>query len=140
MGNTNADERTMQITLAERYTLMRLLPERGDFATLTRIKNLRDLLALGDDEAQRRGLAITARGIESADQDSDGATELSRETPVSVSNGMHEIIVGALKGAEQSKALPIEALTLYEKIVRGPDTEAIREAERVARHASDGQE
>ena len=48
MGNTTAPDRELHLTLAERYELIHLLPDHGDFVTLTRVKNLTTVLELAE--------------------------------------------------------------------------------------------
>ena len=145
MGNTRAEDRTLTLTLAERYALVRLLPDRGDFATLTRIRNMQTVLQLGDTEAEARHLrvagnqigSVTDPGQDPAETLAVGMAELQRATAVVVSNGMYDIAINALKSAEQAKALPLDAFSLYEKLVRAPIDEAVAEAEQIAREAVD---
>ena len=81
--------------------------------------------------------SVTDPGQDPAETLAVGMAELQRATAVVVSNGMYDIAINALKSAEQAKALPLDAFSLYEKLVRAPIDEAVAEAEQIAREAVD---
>ncbi len=111
------------LTIRQRYTLMELLPTKGNYSQLSRFQELRDVLEPTDVEKQKFGMA----DIRDEGGYPTGAVRLppervktEREIPV----GQHvfDVIVGLLKKLNDSNTLEARQLRLYEKFVDpGPE-------------------
>lgn len=125
----------MQVSLSERYALIPMLPNQGNFQVLTRLKNLRTLLELGEVEQRERNLAIVNDTIISTDDAVSPMQAASELTDVPMHDELAKIVVSTLKDFEAREALPMGLLALYERLVREPDNEVVREAQAVAQEA-----
>lgn len=121
----------MLLSIPERYALIPLLPERGDFQTLTRVKNLRTALVLGDEESKARGLLIVGEQIVS-DEAARARGEIGLATEIPMHPPQEEMVTKALKGVEAAGELPMSLLDLYQRIVLTPANAVVHEAEDVA--------
>ena len=103
--------------------MLPLLPQMGDFQTLTRSKILQAALLLRSEEASERGLAFVGDNI----IDTNDSGEINNATEVPMNDKQYEFMVNALKGAEMTGSLTMPLYDLYMKLVHTPNDEALRE-------------
>ena len=122
----------MLMNLPERYALIPLLPQTGNFQALTRLKNLRTLLLLSDEEQEARGLAIMNDQIITTTAESD---EIAKPVEIPMHEELSKVVIATLKTLEAEEKMPLTLLDLYERIIRIPDNAVVAEANEVAARA-----
>jgi len=101
----------MKLTVPERYVLQGVLPAESSFVTMRLVKNLRDALALEEDEIKRLGVVIKGDQITwNAEVDGEG-------TEIQVGELAGTIVRDALRQMDKSNKLTVQHLTLYEKFL-----------------------
>lgn len=114
------------LTIRERYTLMDLLPTKGNSSQLTRCQELRDALVSTDDEKKDFGL----KDLKDQDGYPTGAVRLPPESgktgrKIPVGQHVFDTIVVIFKKLNDSSTLDAQQLSLYQKFVDpGPEKPA----------------
>lgn len=102
----------MKLTLEERFALIRILPEKGDFTLMGHVCKLRDVLLPGDKEE-------ATHGIRQADDTTRWDLAFYRKTETEIEIG--QIMTGRIKEELERLSNKGELLTqqvnLYEKFV-----------------------
>ena len=108
------DENTL-LYFSERLQLLNLLPRKGGYDEIAGINLARWILSVKEDEGKRHGVTITknADGSISFSYPSEFATE------VWLPQAIRDYLASMLKGIEASGELPVDALSVYEKLVLG---------------------
>ena len=104
----------MELSVAERFAILSILPVRGDYITLKVLEQLRMGLAFTEKEIKDYGIVT-----DSENQRVDWKTDKVNDLPIGeVATGL---IVKSLKELEIRKELPVNLVDVYEKFI--PTTE-----------------
>ena len=98
----------MLFSVPERLLLLPILPEVGDVITLKVVRDLQDILAFTEEEIKLFSLRTQGGALRW-----DNGTD--KEVPLTPKQT--EVIVEALKQRDKAKKLPIQLLSLYERVV-----------------------
>ena len=98
----------MLFSVPERLLLLPILPEVGDVITLKVVRDLQDILAFTEEEIKLFNLRTQGGALRW-----DNGTD--KEVPLTPKQA--EVIVEALKQRDKAKKLPIQLLSLYERVV-----------------------
>lgn len=108
----------MQLTLAERYAMIGVLPVQGNFLTLKRLRELREALGLTEKEKEE----FSVKEVLDADGTPTGAltwppavSKIERE--IEVCPSMNAVIVRTLTELNKNEKLHVSQERLYEKFV-----------------------
>ena len=101
----------MKLTLGERFEVLRLLPEQGNFATLKIIGETRSNLA--PSEADYKKFDIRQQGDQFIWDSAKGAEEVE----ILIGDVASDIIAKSLKAMDEAEILGIQHISLYEKFV-----------------------
>jgi len=106
----------MKLNLIERFTILKILPQEGNFATLKILNNLR--LSLAPSEEESKEFEIRPEVMEG-----EQATKIvwntkgQEEREVEVGEKATDIIIESLKSLDKSKKLNNEHFSIYEKFI-----------------------
>ena len=100
----------MILSVLERVTLLGILPEQGDFATLKIVRKLREALSFSEEEL--RVLELKQEG-----QQIRWKAEADPMKDVPIGEKATDIVVSSLKGLNEQKKLTAQHLDLYEKFM-----------------------
>lgn len=108
----------MELTLIDRFMLLRYLPKEGSFASLKIVQDLRTHLAPSEEEH---------KNLEIVENQETGNVTWNPEkglVPVAIPIGEKatDIIVMSLKKADKDGALIDQALAVYEKFINAQGT------------------
>lgn len=104
----------MKLSVADRISLLSVLPTRGDYVTLKILTTLRLGLGLSEDEFEKWGI-VADNATNRVSWKENGVAEI----PIGeVATG---IIVDTLRELDKSKKLPFDLCEIYEKFI--PTTE-----------------
>lgn len=101
----------VELNVAERLTLMSVLPREGNFVTLKVLRETNDKLGLSEEELK----------FYEVEQDEDKVhwnPDKDKGTELEFGDRATDIIVDALKNLDKSKKLTQRHFTLYDKFVR----------------------
>ena len=103
----------MNLSVAERYTLLSLLPQEGTFTTLKVVRKLREALSFSEQEISDFKIkeTQTPNGVV-AQWDASAAS-----AEISIGEVATDLIVNALKKLNESGKLTDREFSLYEKFV-----------------------
>ena len=101
----------MKLNLSERFEVLRLLPEQGNFATLKIINDMRTNLA--PSESDHKKFNIRQQG----DQILWDSPKGIEEVEIPIGEKATDIIVDALKELDSSGTMNARHMSLYEKFV-----------------------
>ena len=116
---TKIGTREVEMSVAERYTLARMQPTKGNFIELTMSKNLITLLELHADEAEAWGYVQAGKGRWVAKDAEDSADELM--ATIAMSQPHFDRIAAQLEAASKAGTLEMAHYRLYEVFVRQPE-------------------
>ena len=100
----------LKLTALERFAVLSLLPEKGNYLTLKALRELKESLAFEEDEQKEYGIALTPDGRATI---GDTLLACEKEIPETIYATLRE----ALKKLESEAALTTDTSSLYEKIV-----------------------
>lgn len=100
----------MQLKLKDRYMLLNLLPQAGDFSTMRTIAALRDSLLPSEEETQRMEIKAEGAAIRWKASEDTGAD-------IAIGPVANSVIVQALTKLNEEKALTLDTLPIYEMFV-----------------------
>jgi len=104
----------MELSVAERFAILSILPVRGDYTTLKVLEQLRMGLAFTEKELKDYEIVT-----DSENQRVDWKNDTVNDIPVGeVATGL---IISSLKELEMRKELPVNLIDVYEKFI--PTTE-----------------
>jgi len=106
----------MKFKTAERFNLLNILPEIGNFATLKILRDLREKLSLTEEENKKWKVAFINDGKRSPFYTWNNEGEKAN-TEIKIGEKANDIIVEALKDLEKNNILPDTLFEVYEKIV-----------------------
>ena len=106
----------MQLSVQERFALLSLLPEKGDFTTLKAVRELQDELSAFSDEEYK---ALKFQNLENNQVTWEQDADPLKEFAFGWKQG--ELIRDVLQKADKAKALKMEHMTLYEKFMEEKD-------------------
>lgn len=102
----------MILTVAERVSLLGILPEQGDFVTLKIVRKLREELSFSEEE-------IKILNLVSQDGQVRWEGEKDPNKDVQIGEKATDVIVEVLKKLNNDKKLIQQQYSLYEKFVDG---------------------
>jgi hypothetical protein len=102
----------MELTLIDRFALLKVLPHEGSYATLRIVYELR--LALSPSEQEHKEFEIREQGNSIIWNPAKGS--VPKEMPIG--EKATDIIVMSLKKFDQNGNLPEEAISVYEKFIK----------------------
>lgn len=102
----------MKLTVGERFAILGVLPESGDFLTLKVMRRLRESLSFEEEEMKHYGFEEKDDRLY-WDEDKAGETKDFEFTEKQT-----ELIVTALKKLDSQKKLTEEHFSVYEKFVQ----------------------
>lgn len=103
----------VDLTLANRFHLLQILPTEGSFVTLKAVRRLREELAVQDSEIEELGIRQDGNRVEwNVESDGQGRR-------YDLGNQETDLIAGALQELDRTKRLKAEHLDLYELFVLG---------------------
>jgi len=103
--------REIQLDIGNRLRLLGMLPREGDFLTLKVLRELKEALALSEEEKQRVGLMEIPGGMIRWDTKREKEQSLKY---IVLFDTMESIIVKTLKDLDSKKKLTEDQLELYE--------------------------
>lgn len=104
----------MELSVAERFAILSILPVRGDYITLKVLEQLRMGLSFTEEELKNYGIVE-----DKENKRVDWKIDETNDIPVGeVATGL---IVKSLKEIENRKELPLNLMAIYEKFI--PTTE-----------------
>ena len=105
----------MELNVAERLTLLGLLPSEGNFITLKLVRKLREELSFSEDEIKTLNL------VQNVDAEGNGMVNWNQNENAikdcNIGDAMTDLIKGKLKGLDKEEKLVENQFTLYEKFV-----------------------
>lgn len=101
----------MKLTMGERFTVLSVLPEQGNFATITIMRELRESLSPTEDEHKTYGIVVEGEQIRWSPK--MGAIEKD----IKIGNKAHSIVREALEKLDKEKKLEDRHYSLFEKFV-----------------------
>lgn len=114
----------MKLTIAERINAFSLLPEKGDVATLRTLQSLRSKLAFTETDLEFFGIKVQRAPQSGLVSYTWGPEASAHEFDIELTGGERRLVVEALQKLESSKELPLNCLSLWEKFVEPPESEA----------------
>jgi hypothetical protein len=99
----------MQLSVQERFALLDLLPQAGDFTTLRVIRELKEALSFSDQEHEILKFQILENDRVTWEHDMD------LQKWIGFGWKQEEIIRAALQDADKKKKLKMDHLSIYEK-------------------------
>ena len=102
----------MKLTMGERFTVLSVLPEQGNFATVKIMRELREALSPTEDEHKTYGIVIEGEQIRWDVK--MGAIEKE----ITIGNKAHSIIREALEKLDKDKELEDKHFSLFEKFCK----------------------
>ena len=102
----------MELNLSERFEVLRLLPEQGNFATLKIISETRSSLAPSEDDHKK--FNIRQQGDQILWDSAKGAEEVE----IPIGDVAVNIIADSLKKMDEAEILGVQHISLYEKFVK----------------------
>jgi hypothetical protein len=98
----------MKLNVIERVTLMRILPNEGNFVTWKIILNLKSSLSFTEKEYKAAGM-----------YEKEGMTYWTKsiDKEIEIGEKANDVIVSALKGLDNAGKLTEVMLSLYEKFI-----------------------
>ena len=109
----------MKLTVQERFSLMEILPTQSNFLELRIIAELRDELALSDDEGER--VSLRPMGDHRMAWNAEAAEAVIKDC--TIGKHAYPIIVTVLKQLDKTKKLERAHLSLYEKFILAKEQE-----------------
>ena len=100
----------LQLTALERFGLLSLLPEQGNYLTLKALREVKEALAFEEGEQKEYGITITPDGRAAIADVTKTATKDIPET-------IFAMLKEKLKDLEKTSALTQDTASLYEKII-----------------------
>lgn len=101
----------MELNTLERIVLLNLLPKEGDIVTLRVVKEVQEEVGFKGEELEALNFKNTPQGGMMWD------TKAGEKTiEVKIGKAAVGILLGHLKSLSESKRLPIDALSLYDKL------------------------
>lgn len=112
----------MKLNLGERFALLGILPDEGNFATLKVVRKLREDLSLAEEEIKHFEVKQipTSGGQSQLTWSPEKATE---EKEFEFGDFSKELIKSKLKLLEENKSLKDEHFSIYEKFVENKEGE-----------------
>jgi hypothetical protein len=98
----------MELNVQERLTLSRLLPEKGNFETMTAVENLRQILFLTEEEVEKVELKQTENAITWNEQ---GAERIEIE----VSSKGKELLMSELEKLDEKEELDALQFAIFKR-------------------------
>jgi hypothetical protein len=100
----------MILSIPERLVALSILPQEGDYATLKILTTLKLTLSFTDEEFAQWGIV--------SNQETNRTTwKVLGEVDLPIGEKATDIIVNALARLNESKKLPANAMSLYEKFI-----------------------
>ena len=99
----------MKLNVSERLTLVGIVPQKGNFETMTTVQNLKDLLYLSEEEVKEFEVKQSPDNVSWNEK----ATE-KREIKIS-EMGMH-LLTKVLKGLDEKEELTSAQYLIYKRI------------------------
>ncbi len=112
----------MLLTLSERFALLGVLPQQGDFATLRIVRKLRESLSLNEQEYKEFDVHSAGQTMADGMIVPEGRIAWNakgqepREIPIG--EKATDVIAEALKALDKAKALTEQHIDLYDKFVK----------------------
>jgi len=111
-----------KLNLSERFALLGLLPQEGNFATIKVVRKLRESLSLTEEEIKYFGVkTVTTNGGQSQLTWSPEHSDETKE--FEFGEFAVEVIKSKLKQLEESKKLTNEHFSLYEMFIENKEVE-----------------
>ena len=104
----------MKLNLLERFTVLQILPQKGNFATLNIVRKLQEALAPSEEEFKKYEIK------QDGDQTKWNKKGLE-EVEIQLGEKAIEIVVSTLKELDKENTLTPQHLTIYEKFVTKKD-------------------
>lgn len=101
----------MKLNLPERFETLRLLPDKGNFATLKIVENMKLSLAPSEDEFKHFEI------VQTGDQIVWNSIKGLEDVDISIGEKATDIIVDALKKLDETGNLTEPCMSIYEKFV-----------------------
>ena len=98
----------MELNVQERLTLVNLLPEKGNFATMKTIEGLRDVLYPSEEETKKFDIKQKGNNIS---WNEDGAKEIE----IKLSKAQTDLIVESLDKLDEKEELNFAQYSVYKK-------------------------
>ncbi len=116
----------MELTIGERFGLLGILPNEGDFVTLKLVRNLQEKLSVNEDDFKKYG--ILTEGEEYTVQDGvvrvvkEGGVRWAPESAdlvddIEIGGKTLSIVVGILEKLSNENKLSMQHISLFEKFV-----------------------
>ena len=100
----------LQLTAVERFGILGILPEKGNYLTLGQLRETREDLAFGDEEQKEYGISITPDGRAHI-------TQAEKKAEKDIPDTIYAMIKQKLTAMEKASDLTPDTITLYEKII-----------------------
>jgi hypothetical protein len=100
----------MKLNVLERIVALSILPQQGDFATLKVLQTMRMSLSFTEEEFKKWGISENPDTRQTS-------WKVNGEEEIPLGEKATDILIEALKAKNKAKALPFNALTLYEKFI-----------------------
>jgi hypothetical protein len=104
----------MDFSIKERYLLLSILPDKGDFRTMKTIQDLRTDLLFSSEEVARCKIVQDGNKL-------TWDTEAEEPFSITVNDLASEILATALKGLDDEKTLTADYILVYERFVKSDD-------------------
>lgn len=98
----------MKLNVQERLTLVNLLPEKGNFATMKIIEGVRDLLYPSEEESKQFEIKQSGNNI-------SWNAEGSKEIEIKLSKGQRDLLEDSLGKLDESEELTFAHYTVFKK-------------------------
>lgn len=98
----------MKLTIGERFVLLSLIPQQGNFATLKIVRELQDNLSFSEEEHKKHQFVFEGENV---------SWKGSSEKEINFGEKATDIIVKAFKELNAQEKLKLEHMPLYEKFV-----------------------
>jgi len=100
----------MKLNIQDRFILMGVLPQKGNFETMKAIESLRSVIFPSEDEVLKFGVSQEGGNV-TWNKDGKG------EVDIEVSSKGEELIMDAFKKLSDSEELTVKQYATYKKII-----------------------
>jgi len=107
----------MKLNLLERFTILKILPQEGNFATLKILNNLKSVLSPSEEEFKEFEIkphVVDGKQTDKIVWNAKG----QEEREIEIGEKATDIIIESLKDLDKSKKLINEHFSIYEKFVK----------------------
>lgn len=100
----------MKLNLMERFIILQILPQNGNFVTLNIIRKLQEQLAPSEDDIKNCEIVMT-------DTQTKWNKKGLEEVEIHIGEKASDIIIDALKKLDEENKLTTQHLSIYEKFI-----------------------